>query len=373
MDVDLCNSKRQRAIIAGENDQKKLASSFWQQWQEHRESLYQCCLKLMNFNATDAEDALSQVMLKAWEKVQKYKETITNIKAWLIQLTRNSCIDIIRKCDRASIAQWDIEWVGIEGDMETASEMETPEGVLAEAEKQEKIREAIATLPERFRETFVLHFYEERSHQEIAGVQGISYSNVCKRLSLARKILQEKLSSYFQREDKEERSSRPSPKRYQKSQPQMKERSTSENVPKEVAEKLPTELKEESRKSENQKLSDTLKEEREQSLSVGRQDPKLKAKIETNDKIEEFKEIDKSERSLQLTKRNLSQPKIKKKNAIAFSFTATIPRVKEGFFLLTWGMGLNHSIIKNKLTGSEKIFVTLRKQNISSRSPPSVE
>jgi DNA-directed RNA polymerase specialized sigma24 family protein len=38
----------------------------------------------MNYNPTDAEDALSRAMLKAWKKVQKYAgatEEIVNFKA----------------------------------------------------------------------------------------------------------------------------------------------------------------------------------------------------------------------------------------------------------------------------------------------------
>ena len=44
---------------------------FGQHWQQYREYLYRCCIKWMG-NPTDAEDALSRAMLKAWEKVQKY-------------------------------------------------------------------------------------------------------------------------------------------------------------------------------------------------------------------------------------------------------------------------------------------------------------
>ncbi len=59
------------------------------------------------------------------------------------------------------------------------------------------IRRAIDNLPTRLRETFILHFYQELSYQEIAQQQNISYQNVCKRISQARKILQEELRGYF--------------------------------------------------------------------------------------------------------------------------------------------------------------------------------
>jgi RNA polymerase sigma-70 factor (ECF subfamily) len=44
---------------------------------------------------TDAEDALSRAMLKAWEKVQKYSALeIANFKALLTTLTLKFCVDI---------------------------------------------------------------------------------------------------------------------------------------------------------------------------------------------------------------------------------------------------------------------------------------
>ncbi|NET07367.1 MAG: sigma-70 family RNA polymerase sigma factor [Merismopedia sp. SIO2A8] len=61
----------------------------------------------------------------------------------------------------------------------------------------------IASLPERLRNSFRLHFYQQLSHTEIAEAQGITYDNVCKRISLARKELKESLRSYFQGTDGE--------------------------------------------------------------------------------------------------------------------------------------------------------------------------
>ncbi|NEO67983.1 sigma-70 family RNA polymerase sigma factor [Moorena sp. SIO3H5] len=193
---------------ATENDRSDLISQFWQQWQESRGQLYRCCLKMMNFNRMDAEDALSQAMVKAWEKVQKFGEKITNLKAWLYQVTRNFCIDIIRKRSCAAVGIESIEWVGNTEEVITTGTVECPESVLEREERSERIRGAIAELPEKLRETFILHFYRELSHQEIADRQGISYDNVCKRISLARKRLKERLSAYFRGTDGEVRETR---------------------------------------------------------------------------------------------------------------------------------------------------------------------
>ncbi|MDJ0797390.1 MAG: sigma-70 family RNA polymerase sigma factor [Calothrix sp. MO_167.B12] len=193
---------------ATENDRSHLISQFWPQWQESRDQLYRCCLNMMNFNRMDAEDALSQAMVKAWEKVQKFGEKITNLKAWLYQVTRNFCIDLIRKRSCGAVGVESIEWVGNTEKVITTGTVECPESVLEREERSERIRGAIAELPEKCRETFILHFYRELDHKEIAGQQGISYDNVCKRISLARKQLKQKLSSYFRGTDGEVRETR---------------------------------------------------------------------------------------------------------------------------------------------------------------------
>ena len=180
-----------------EQGNSELASEFWQQWTQYQDKLYRCCLKLMNSNPTDAEDALSQAMLKAWEKVQKYTGKIDNLKAWLFKLTSNLCIDLIRQRYRGAVGVESIEWVGDTKEIGIGSIIASPESCLERQEKSTEIQQAIASLPERLRNTFTLHFYQQLSHTEIAEAQGITYDNVCKRISLARKQLKEKLSSYF--------------------------------------------------------------------------------------------------------------------------------------------------------------------------------
>ncbi|MGD1715261.1 RNA polymerase sigma factor [Dapis sp. BLCC M172] len=72
-------------------------SIFWQQWQEHQDYLYRCCVKWMGGNSTNAEDALSMAMLKAREKIQQCAKAIENFKAWLTKLTYNLCMDLLKQ------------------------------------------------------------------------------------------------------------------------------------------------------------------------------------------------------------------------------------------------------------------------------------
>ncbi|MEH2319880.1 RNA polymerase sigma factor [Nostoc sp.] len=174
-----------------------IQSIFWQQWQHYRDYLYCCCVKWMGGNPTDAEDALSRAMLKAWEKVQKYAGEIANFKAWLTTLTHNLCVDIHRERSRGANRVEDIEVYASGEEQELVAFENTPENAVETGEKRMVIRRAIDNLLTKLRETFILHFYQELSYQEIAQQQDISYQNVCKRISQARKILQEELRGYF--------------------------------------------------------------------------------------------------------------------------------------------------------------------------------
>lgn len=170
-------------------------NAFWQIFQQHRDYLFRCCLKWMNGNSTEAEDLLSQAMVKAWEKAQKYAGKIENFKCWLTTLTRNFWIDLRRS--RGANQVEDIEVYGEGDELGLVSVDETPASALDCDEKKRVIRAAIDDLPTRLRETFLLHFYEELSHQDIGERQEISYQNVCKRISQARAILALELRGYF--------------------------------------------------------------------------------------------------------------------------------------------------------------------------------
>ncbi|MEG4595025.1 sigma-70 family RNA polymerase sigma factor [Microcoleus sp. F8_C2] len=173
--------------------------AFWQLFQQYRDYLFGCCRKWMNGNSTEAEDLLSQAMLKALKKAQNYAGKIENFKSWLTTLTRNFWIDLKRRPCANQVEdievyaeRQDIGWVAVD---------DTPGSALERDDKNRVIRAAIDDLPARMRETFILHFYEELSYQEIGEKQNITYQNVCKRISQAREFLVKQLRGYFIGED----------------------------------------------------------------------------------------------------------------------------------------------------------------------------
>ena len=170
---------------------------FWQLWQQNRDYLYRCCFKWMGGNPTDAEEVFSRAMLKAWEKLPDHAEKITNLRAWLISLTQNLCIDIHRERRRKSMQTEDIEEIAARENSAVISCLDSPEEALLHHELGQYIRRAIDTLPSRLRTPFILHYCHQISYQDIAQQLALSLDNIYKRIQQARDFLQKRLSRYF--------------------------------------------------------------------------------------------------------------------------------------------------------------------------------
>ncbi|MEG4840998.1 sigma-70 family RNA polymerase sigma factor [Microcoleus sp. B9-D4] len=171
-------------------------SAFWKLWQDNQDYLYRCSRKWMG-NPTDAEDALSRAMLKAWEKLRDCTDDIKNFKAWLTKLTYNLCADIHQERNRGALGVDSLDTIAIGNQTELISQEETPVRAAMQRELKLFFRGAIDELPDRLRETFILHFESGLSYPDIAEQLAISYDNVRKRISQARAILRQRFNENF--------------------------------------------------------------------------------------------------------------------------------------------------------------------------------
>jgi RNA polymerase sigma-70 factor (ECF subfamily) len=176
---------------------EELEKGFWRLWEQYRDYLYRCCLKWMDGNAIDAEEALSLAMLKALEKLPDYAGKIKNLRGWLTSLTRNLCIDIHRGRRRKARQMESIEEVIVKGNEAVISSFDSPELGILRQELGHYIRRAIDSLSSRLRTPFILRYYHEISYQDIAQQLALSVDNVYKRIQQAREILQKRLSRYL--------------------------------------------------------------------------------------------------------------------------------------------------------------------------------
>ncbi|AOY78544.1 RNA polymerase sigma factor [Moorena producens JHB] len=173
------------------------SSAFWPLWEHYQDYLYHRCLSWMGGNRSQAQDALSEIMLKAWEKLPKFAAKITNLKGWLTKLARNFCIDRHRENNSGAIGVENLEGMAVPEGNGLVTEFDTPDLVVEKRELLEVIQSALEDLPENQRQVCVLRFEQELSHQEIAQRLAISNDSVRKRIQRARKILQERLTKYL--------------------------------------------------------------------------------------------------------------------------------------------------------------------------------
>jgi RNA polymerase sigma-70 factor (ECF subfamily) len=146
----------------------------------------------MNGNVEEAEDAFSQITLKAWDQLFIHADRVTHLQAWLMRFTYNVCMDIHRANKRKAIAVETIEEFS-----ETNVAVDPLELSLLSDELEIRIRLAISTLPIRLSLSFLMRFEEEMSYADIAKKLDISKDNAYKRISQARVILKTQISAYL--------------------------------------------------------------------------------------------------------------------------------------------------------------------------------
>jgi RNA polymerase sigma factor (sigma-70 family) len=141
----------------------------------------------MNGHSADAEDALSQVMLKALNRLPSSAGKIMHPEAWLHQVARNLCIDLRRERQRRS--ETAENWKLI-----TLADATSDKSMLR-IEAESEIQQRITALPPALRESFVLHIVREIPARRVASQLGLSPANVRKRVQLARARLRRDIES----------------------------------------------------------------------------------------------------------------------------------------------------------------------------------
>ena len=136
-------------------------------------------------NEDDAREVVHQVFIKLWERRMEI-DLSTSLKSYLFTAVNNRSLNVIR--DRKKFSSDEVpERVA---DWDAGAELES-------LELEERIRGAIASLPERCRVIFELNRFEGLSYGDIAKELDISIKTVENQMSKALKILREQLANYL--------------------------------------------------------------------------------------------------------------------------------------------------------------------------------
>ena len=132
-----------------------------------------CLVRLKN--REDTEDIFQTVFLKYLQHTKPF-ESAGDEKAWLIQVTLNACRDLLRFWARRPTVP-----------LEELTAQAVPES------EDRGVLEAVLSLPQKYRDTVYLHYYEGYSAPEIGALLGRNTNTVYTLLNRARAMLREKL------------------------------------------------------------------------------------------------------------------------------------------------------------------------------------
>lgn len=125
----------------------------------YRPTLQAIAMRMLR-NSEDASDAVQETFIKAWRAIGDF-DPKRPIKPWFCRICANCCVDIVR--DRKRQVE-DLD----KYEHAVADPSIDPQGLAEEAMTSHEVREAIARLPEQYRQIVMMRHFRHMDVNEIA-------------------------------------------------------------------------------------------------------------------------------------------------------------------------------------------------------------
>ena len=149
-----------------------------------RDKLYRYAFRFVK-DGEVAEDVVQDVMYKLWQKREEAEE-IENLEAWLMVLTRNRSLDLLRKVKD--------NHVSVDEAYTVSDQAPVPDKILETADLMTLLQQCLNQLPEKQRSIFHLREIEQMTYEEISQMTGFNLDDVKVSLFRARKHIQRMVS-----------------------------------------------------------------------------------------------------------------------------------------------------------------------------------
>lgn len=153
----------------------------------HQNAIYNLAYRMLN-QRTEAEEAAQETFMRAYVSLDRY-DPARPLRAWLLSITSNYCIDLIRK---RRLTLLSIE-EPLAPHPSLVSEEPEPEEAALERERDAMIQALLNELQPEYRAAVVLRYWNDLSYVEIAELLNTTESAVKSRLFRARQALAERL------------------------------------------------------------------------------------------------------------------------------------------------------------------------------------
>lgn len=136
-----------------------------------------------------AEDIVQDVFTKLWRDHAPFDASRGKFSSWLLTMTRNRCLDVIRK----SAKQQEVGLLDKDAERVTDTMHDAPEQAVEWQEKSDRIREALSYLKEDQRKIVELFYFHGYSQDRISKDLNIPLGTVKGRIRLALQHLRKRL------------------------------------------------------------------------------------------------------------------------------------------------------------------------------------
>jgi RNA polymerase sigma-70 factor, ECF subfamily len=155
------------------------ADAFSMLMKRHEDRIFGLALRIMG-NRSDALDASQDAFISAFRQAATFRGD-SAVGTWLYRIAANACKDLLRKRTR---------WVA--QDEQTLEALEPADARLeSTVTSRLVVRDALAKLPDEYREAVVMHDIGGIPYEEIASLTGTQIGTVKSRISRGRRRLAE--------------------------------------------------------------------------------------------------------------------------------------------------------------------------------------
>ena len=174
------------ALLAGmATDDPDATSAFVRRFERR---VFGLALTMLGGEVADAEDLAQEVFVRAWRHAGTYDARRGSVLNWLLTITRNLAIDVIR-VRRARDVQ-----IGLPVALQIVSVEPRPDEAVVVNDENARVRAAIDTLPWEQRRALVLAAFFGRTALEISESEAIPLGTAKTRIRLAMRRLRQVLS-----------------------------------------------------------------------------------------------------------------------------------------------------------------------------------
>src|SRR5262245_7499443 len=160
-------------------------------FRRYRQPAYRVAYRLLG-NEADALDAVQEGFVKALTHLDSFQGR-SSFKTWLLRVVSNAALDLGRQRGRRGAVNLSAAEAS-EGEDASFLVASDPALRLERADLRRLLNQALATLSDAQRRTFVLHAEAGLSYREVSEAMGISIGTVMSRLYYAR----QKLRAYLE-------------------------------------------------------------------------------------------------------------------------------------------------------------------------------